>query len=104
MLTETVLSLSVPVLAMLAAIFVLGGIVKGVVGIGLPLVLIPLLTPVLDMPVAVALLTVPMIANNIGQAMIVMVYEGSLTSSSCSAASATMGSSGRGSKSTPVDN
>ena len=53
---------------MLAAIFVLGGIVKGVVGIGLPLVLIPLLTPVLDMPVAVALLTVPMIATNIGQA------------------------------------
>src|SRR4051812_29235515 len=67
-LTEVVLSLSVPVWATLAAIFVLGGIVKGVVGVGLPLVLIPLLAPFLDMPVAVALLTVPMIATNIGQA------------------------------------
>jgi uncharacterized protein len=67
-LTNAVLSLQVPVLAALAAIFVLGGIVKGVVGVGLPLVLIPLLARFLDMPVALALLTVPMIATNIGQA------------------------------------
>lgn len=68
MLTEAVLSLPVPVVAALTAIFVLGGIVKGVVGVGLPLVLIPLLSPFLDMPIAVALLTVPMIGTNIGQA------------------------------------
>ena len=68
MLTQAVLSLSIQVLAALTAIFVLGGVVKGVVGIGLPLVLIPLLTPFLDVPLAVALLTKPMIATNIGQA------------------------------------
>jgi uncharacterized membrane protein YfcA len=50
-------------------VFVLGGVVKGVTGVGLPLVLIPLTAQFLPLPVAVALLTVPMVATNVTQAM-----------------------------------
>jgi uncharacterized membrane protein YfcA len=48
---------------------VAAGIVKGATGVGLPLVLVPLATQFLDVPVAIALLTVPQTASNIGQAM-----------------------------------
>lgn len=53
---------------LLAALF-LSGIVKGVLGIGLPLVSVPLAAQFVDLPVAVALLTMPMLATNIGQAL-----------------------------------
>ncbi|MBV8888625.1 MAG: sulfite exporter TauE/SafE family protein [Alphaproteobacteria bacterium] len=69
MLTQALMALPAPALGGLAAVFILGGVVKGVVGIGLPLVLVPLTTQFLDVPAAVALLTVPMIATNIGQGL-----------------------------------
>lgn len=68
MLTHAVLALPIPALVGLLSAFLLGGIVKGVVGIGLPLVLVPLVTQFLDVPVSIGLLTVPMIVTNIGQA------------------------------------
>jgi uncharacterized membrane protein YfcA len=69
MVTAAVLGLPTLALAALVAVFVLGGVVKGVTGVGLPLVLIPLTAQFLPLPVAVALLTVPMVATNVTQAM-----------------------------------
>jgi hypothetical protein len=68
MLTQAVLALPLTKLLALVAAFLFGGIVKGVVGIGLPLVLVPLSTQFVEVPVAIGLLTVPMIVTNIGQA------------------------------------
>src|ERR1700731_1273081 len=68
MLTDAVLGLPIAALAALVAIFFLGGMIKGVTGVGLPLVLIPLSTQFLDAPAAVALLMLPMVATNIAQA------------------------------------
>lgn len=62
-----ILALGWGVLAFAAAAFIAGGVVKGVLGIGLPLVVIPLLATVLDVPSAVALMTVPVLASNIQQ-------------------------------------
>lgn len=42
-----------------------GGIVKGIISIGLPLVALPLLTLFVDLKVAIALLMVPMVASNL---------------------------------------
>ena len=51
-----------------AAAFFCGGLVKGVVGMGLPLTSIALMTTVLDLRLAVPLLVVPILATNIMQA------------------------------------
>jgi uncharacterized protein len=67
--THAVLGLPAAAIAALFAVFVFGGVVKGVTGVGLPLVLVPLTAQFLPLPVAVALLTVPMVATNITQAM-----------------------------------
>jgi uncharacterized membrane protein YfcA len=69
MIIHAILGLPPLALAGLVAVFVLGGVVKGVTGVGLPLVLVPLTAQFLDVPAAVALLTVPMVATNITQAM-----------------------------------
>jgi uncharacterized protein len=68
MLTQPILDL--PLLAGLGllAVLVLGGSAKGALGIGLPLVSVPLTAQFLDLPVVIGLLTVPMVATNIGQA------------------------------------
>lgn len=49
--------------------FLAAGTVKGTLGIGLPLVAVPLLATVLDLPTAVALMVVPVLASNIVQAL-----------------------------------
>jgi uncharacterized membrane protein YfcA len=69
MVTQAILGLPMTSLAALIGVLLLAGVVKGATGVGLPLVLVPLTTQILDVPVAVALLPVPMIASNIGQAM-----------------------------------
>jgi uncharacterized protein len=69
MVTQAILGLPSISLAGLVGVLLLAGVVKGATGVGLPLVLVPLTTQILDVPVAVALLPVPMIASNIGQAM-----------------------------------
>jgi len=68
MVTAAVLGLPNAALVALFAVFVFGGVVKGVTGVGLPLVLVPLTAQFVPIPVAVALLTVPMVATNITQA------------------------------------
>jgi uncharacterized membrane protein YfcA len=57
------------VLLACAAAFAFGGVVKGVISIGLPLVGLPLLTLVVDVPTAVGLLLLPVFFSNLLQAI-----------------------------------
>lgn len=52
----------------LALILAVSGIVKGMSGTGLPLVGIPLMTLIVPMPLAVSLITVPLVTTNLMQA------------------------------------
>jgi len=56
-------------LAVIAAIFLLGGAVKGVVGLGLPTVTLTLLTIVFGLKGAMVMMIVPSIATNVVQAV-----------------------------------
>ncbi|MEN9538563.1 MAG: hypothetical protein RLZZ126_798, partial [Pseudomonadota bacterium] len=44
--------------------FVLGGLVKGTLGVGLPLVVVPLMSLVVPSPTAIALVSVPVVVSN----------------------------------------
>jgi uncharacterized membrane protein YfcA len=55
-------------LSLVAGAFVLGGLVKGLLGVGLPLVVVPLLALVIPSPKAIALMGIPMLLTNIWQA------------------------------------
>jgi uncharacterized protein len=68
MLANTILDLPILAAMGLFAVLVLGGAAKGALGIGLPLVSVPLTAQFLDLPVVIGLLTVPMVTTNIGQA------------------------------------
>jgi len=59
---------STPALIACTLAFVAGGIVKGVISIGLPIVGLPFLTLFVDVPTAVGLLLVPIFASNLVQA------------------------------------
>jgi uncharacterized membrane protein YfcA len=67
MVTTAVLGLPHVALVALFVVFVFGGVVKGVTGVGLPLVLVPLATQFVQVPIAVALVSVSMVATNIVQ-------------------------------------
>jgi uncharacterized membrane protein YfcA len=58
-----------PVVLACALAFLAGGVVKGVISIGLPMVGLPLLTLMVDVPTAVALLLVPILLSNLVQAI-----------------------------------
>ena len=60
--------LNVLIIAWCATALVLTGIVKGILGIGLPLVAVPLLALVMPVPQAVALMPVPILVSNFWQA------------------------------------
>jgi uncharacterized membrane protein YfcA len=57
------------VLLLAAGAFFAGGAIKGALGIGLPLIAVPLLTSALDLPLAVALMIVPVTSSNFLQAL-----------------------------------
>jgi uncharacterized membrane protein YfcA len=57
------------IIAAVAAAFFCGGLVKGVVGMGLPLTSIALMTVVVDMRLAVPLLVIPIVTTNFLQAL-----------------------------------
>jgi uncharacterized membrane protein YfcA len=59
---------SAVVLAVVAGAFVLGGVVKGLLGVGLPLVVVPLLALVIPSPKAIALMGIPILLSNVWQA------------------------------------
>ncbi|MFV3384362.1 sulfite exporter TauE/SafE family protein [Pseudomonas sp. NY15364] len=54
-------------LAYVFGVFVLGGVIKGVSGFGMPLVTVPLIALVAPVPTAVALSLLPIIISNISQ-------------------------------------
>ncbi len=54
--------------ATLAAILFAAGMTKGVIGIGLPIVAVPLLSLVVPLPTAVAIVAIPLILTNLAQA------------------------------------
>ncbi len=68
MLTHALLALPLAAKLGLVVVFVFGGVVKGVTGVGLPLVLVPLAAQFIGVPEAVALVSVPMVATNVTQA------------------------------------
>jgi uncharacterized membrane protein YfcA len=69
MLLHAILALPPAALAALIGICVLGGSAKGALGIGIPLLAVPLTAPFMDLPAVMALLTVPIFATNLGQAI-----------------------------------
>ena len=56
-------------IAVVTAVFVFGGLVKGLLGVGLPLVTIPLLALTMPAPKAIALMGAPVLASNLWQAI-----------------------------------
>lgn len=54
--------------AAIAISFVLGGLVKGTLGVGLPLVVVPLLSLAIPTPAAIGLVAIPVLASNVWQA------------------------------------
>ena len=58
------------ILAAIAGAFLIAGTVKGVIGLGLPTVSLGILTVVLDLPSAMALLLVPSLITNLWQAFV----------------------------------
>ena len=56
-------------LIMVGVVFCLAGFVKGMVGLGLPTVSLGLLSIIVDLPTAMALLVMPSLATNFWQAL-----------------------------------
>ena len=56
-------------LIMVSVVFCLAGFVKGMVGLGLPTVSLGLLSIIVDLPTAMALLVIPSLATNVWQAL-----------------------------------
>ena len=58
------------IIAAVIATFVLAGLVKGIIGMGLPTVSLAALTVIIDMPTAMAVLLVPSFVTNLWQAAV----------------------------------
>jgi uncharacterized protein len=69
MLLHAILGLSPAALAALIGVCILGGSAKGALGMGIPLLAVPLTAPFMDLPAVMALLTMPILATNLGQAI-----------------------------------
>lgn len=69
MLVAGLQALSVPDLAGIAVALLLGGMAKGITGIGVPLIAMPILSQFLPIRQAVLLLSMPIILGNIPQAL-----------------------------------
>jgi uncharacterized membrane protein YfcA len=53
----------------LIGFLIIAGTTKGLIGVGMPIVAVPLLNLVVDLPVTVALLSIPLVISNIPQAI-----------------------------------
>src|ERR1700755_843610 len=56
-------------IALLAVSLAIAGLLKGVIGVGMPIVAFPMLSMLLDVPTAVMLLSMPLVLSNIPQAL-----------------------------------
>ncbi len=61
--------IAIEVLALVAAVFAVAGLIKGVIGMGLPTVSLALLTATLGVKQAIALMLVPSLVTNLWQAL-----------------------------------
>ena len=61
--------ISLALAAPAALLFVAGGVVKGTLGVGLPLLVVPLLTLILPASQAMGLLVMPVLVSNVYQAL-----------------------------------
>ena len=61
------LDLALPTLALGFAVFMVGGTIKGTLGIGMPLFIVPVMATVIDPVTVIALLFVPILATNLLQ-------------------------------------
>ena len=48
---------------------VTAGAAKGLIGVGMPIVAMPLVSHIIDLPAAVALLSIPLVLSNLRQAI-----------------------------------
>ncbi|MFG1357616.1 sulfite exporter TauE/SafE family protein [Xanthobacter pseudotagetidis] len=54
-------------LPLIALAYALGGFVKGVIGIGMPLIIVPILSLTMPVPSAIALVSIPVLVSNLVQ-------------------------------------
>lgn len=57
------------IIAVIILMLVMAGMTKGLIGIGMPIIAVPLLNLVVDLPTSVAILSVPLVISNIPQAL-----------------------------------
>ena len=57
------------VIAAVIVMLVMAGVTKGLIGIGMPIIAVPLLNLVVDLPTTVAILSIPLVISNIPQAL-----------------------------------
>ena len=69
MVLHAIINLSPTALCALVAVCILGGSAKGALGIGIPLLAVPLTAPFMELPAVIGLLTVPIFATNLAQAV-----------------------------------
>ncbi|MBX9846929.1 MAG: sulfite exporter TauE/SafE family protein [Xanthobacteraceae bacterium] len=69
MLAQVIETATPGVIMLLAACLVIAGLVKGVIGVGMPTVAFPLLSMLVDVQTAVMLLSMPLVLSNIPQAL-----------------------------------
>lgn len=65
----TAAALDAGLLAVVAVTFLFGGLVKGAIGLGLPVVVIAILAPLIGLPRTLAIFLAPAIASNLWQAL-----------------------------------
>src|SRR5256885_15853870 len=68
MLADIVFTAPPSIVAAVTACLVIAGMLKGVIGVGMPIIALPLVTMFLDAPAAVMLLSMPLVLSNIPQA------------------------------------
>src|SRR6478752_5858947 len=69
MLSHVIETATPDVIAHLTVSLVLAGVLKGVIGVGMPIVAFPMLSMLVDVPTAVMLLSMPLVLSNIPQAL-----------------------------------
>ncbi|NVN87289.1 MAG: sulfite exporter TauE/SafE family protein [Rhodopseudomonas sp.] len=69
MLTEILSSSSLTIIVMVMLCLIVAGLMKGIIGVGMPIVALPLVSMFIDVKAAVMLLTVPLVLSNIPQAL-----------------------------------
>src|SRR5262249_5445510 len=69
MLAHTIETATPGLIALLAISLAIAGLLKGVIGVGMPIVAFPMLSMLVDVQAAVMLLSMPLVLSNIPQAL-----------------------------------